>query len=241
MEKTSDTIINELLNSFDHKVPESDNVSTHLMAESVKKHKRHDKSKKHKKHKKKSKKYKRTKHHSRSSSPDDYVELKLKKNKLEEAKSGMPVTLDVVMETIVTTANEKSEKIDDSKYDKNKKSRKNETSTDKSPVLTPEKGTDIKYVFNTVLQNPSTILNNWLIVSFSSNHLESCITGLNNGKIVIKDLKDSRLYHELINEIEEKERLKADKYEDAELSCSSVDLDKKKKKGLYIRNLSTLV
>lgn len=232
MEKTSDTIINKLLDSFDHKVPESDNASTRSMAESVKKHKRHDKSKKHKKHKKKSKKYKRTKHHSRSSSPDDYVELKLKKDKLEEAKSGMPVTLDVVMETIVTTANEKSEKINNSKYDKNKKSRKNETLTGNSPLHTTKKGTDMKYIFNTVLHNPSVILNKSLIVSFFSNYLESCVTGLNNGKIVIKDLKDSRLYHDLMNEIEEKERLKVGKYDDAELSCSSVDLDKKKKKGL---------
>lgn len=58
--------------------------------------------------------------------------------------------------------------------------------------------------------------------------------GLHNGKIVIKDLKDSQLYQELINKIEDKESMTAEKYNDGELSCLSVDLDKKKKKGLYL-------
>lgn len=119
-ENKSDTIINELINSLDLKVscvPESDNMSTsYSVAGSIKKHKRHDKSKKHKKHKKKSKKSKKKKCHSRSNSPNDHIELKLKENKLEEAKSGMPVTLDVVMETIVSTANKKSEKVSDNIY-----------------------------------------------------------------------------------------------------------------------------
>lgn len=59
---------------------------------------------------------------------------------------------------------------------------------------------------------------------------EFSTAGLNNVKIVIKDLKESRLYHELINEVQEKERLKAEKHEDG-LSCSSHELEKKKKKG----------
>lgn len=134
MEKSSDTIINELFDSLDHKAPSAPNsdiaYNNCSMAESIKKHKRHDKSKKHKKHKKKSKKYKKKKRHSRSTSPDNYVKLKLKKDKLEDAKSGMPVTLDVVMETIVTTANEKSEKVKDSKYDENDNSHTNKTLTD---------------------------------------------------------------------------------------------------------------
>lgn len=111
--KTSDTIINELFTSLGCKVPcipESDSVSTYSMAESIKKHKRHDKSKKHKKHKKKSKKSKKTFRRSRSTSSDDddCVVLKLNKNKLEESVTGIPVTLDVVMETIVSRANAKS-------------------------------------------------------------------------------------------------------------------------------------
>lgn len=148
MEKTPDSIVDESLNSTDHKVPKSNNASARSMAESVKKHKRHDKSKKHKKQKKKAKKSRKTKHSSRSSSPDDYVELKLKKNKLEEAKSGMPVTLDVVMETIVTTANEKSEKFHDNKYDDQNKKKRNYETTDDSSVHTPEKGTINKTLFN---------------------------------------------------------------------------------------------
>lgn len=60
---------------------------------------------------------------------------------------------------------------------------------------------------------------------------EFSTTGLNNVKIVIKDLKESRLYHELINEVQEKERLIAEKHEDGELGCSSRELEKKKKKG----------
>jgi len=67
MEKSSETIINELFNSLDvqvHSVPNSDSASTRSMAESVKKHKHHNKSKKHKKHKKKSKKYKKKKKNS---------------------------------------------------------------------------------------------------------------------------------------------------------------------------------
>lgn len=121
-EKTSDTIIDELFTSLDLQVPsvpESDNTPVHSMAESIKKRKRHDKSKKHKKHKKKSKKSKKRKHRSRSDSSDDRIELKLKVDKLEEVKSGLPVTLDVVMETIVTTANEKSEKVKNVSYDEN--------------------------------------------------------------------------------------------------------------------------
>lgn len=110
--KTSDKIINELFTSLGCKVPcvpESDSVSTYSMSESIRKHKRHDKSKKHKKHKKKSKKSKKTFRRSRSTSSDDEcIVLKLNKDKLEEVESGMPVTLDVVMETIVSTANEKS-------------------------------------------------------------------------------------------------------------------------------------
>jgi hypothetical protein len=122
-ENKSDKITNELFNSLEFKVsfvPESDSMSTYSVAESIKKHKRHDKSKKHKKHKKKSKKSKKKKHHSRFNSPNDYIELRLKQNKLEEAESGMPVTLDVVMETIVNTANEKSDEVRDNLYDKNK-------------------------------------------------------------------------------------------------------------------------
>lgn len=134
MEKTSDTIINELFDSLDLKhpsVPDSDTTSIYSMAESIKKHKRHDKSKKHKKHKKKSKKSKKKKHHSRSNSPDDYIELKLKKNKLEDAKSGMPVTLDVVMETIVTTANKKSEEVENNTHDENENSHKDKINESK--------------------------------------------------------------------------------------------------------------
>lgn len=141
MDKTSDTIINELFSSLDHKVssvPESDNTSTYSMAESIKKYKRHDKSKKHKKHKKKSKKIKKKKYRSRSNSVDNYIELKLnKRDKLEEVKSGMPVTLDVVMETIVTTANEKSEKIKDNKHDNNDNNHEEKT-IDENIVQTPE-------------------------------------------------------------------------------------------------------
>lgn len=50
-------------------------------------------------------------------------------------------------------------------------------------------------------------------------------------KIIIKNLKESRVYHELINEIQEKERLKAEKHEDGELGCSLHNLEKKIKKG----------
>lgn len=71
------------------------------------------------------------------------------------------------------------------------------------------------------------MINNLLISKISE-----CSAGLNNGKIIIKDLKKSRLYHDLINEVQEKEKEKAEKYEDGEHSCSSIDLDKKKKKGL---------
>lgn len=141
MEKTSDTIINELFDSLDVKIPSatnSDIISNCSMAESIKKHKRHDKSKKHKKHKKKSKKYIKKRRHSRSTSTDDYVVLKLKKDKLEEAKSGIPVTLDVVMDTIVTTANEKSEKVKDSKYDENKNSHLIKTISDENKTPIPE-------------------------------------------------------------------------------------------------------
>lgn len=137
MEKTSDTIINELFDSLDIKppfVPDSDSISNHSITESIKKHKRDDKSKKHKKHKKKSKKHKKKKHYSRSNSHDDYIELKLKKDKLEEAKSGIPVTLDMVMKRIVTTANEKSEEINGDERDMNENSNKDKTLTDKSKV-----------------------------------------------------------------------------------------------------------
>lgn len=64
---------------------------------------------------------------------------------------------------------------------------------------------------------------------------ESSTTGLTNGKIIIKDLKESRLYHELINEAQEKEKLKDEKLDDKEHS-SIIELDKKKKKGQYIIN-----
>lgn len=140
MDKASDTIINELFNSLDHKetsFPELDNISIYPMSKSIKKHKRHDKSKKHKKHKKKSKKTKKKKHCIRSNSDDDYIELKLKKDKLEEVKSGMPVTLDAVMETIVTTANEKSEKIKDNKCNEDENNHKEKT-INKLIVQTPE-------------------------------------------------------------------------------------------------------
>jgi len=57
-----------------------------------------------------------------------------------------------------------------------------------------------------------------------------CTTGLNNVKIIIKDLKESRLYNELINEVHEKE-LNTAKHENGKYSCSPHDLDKKKKIG----------
>lgn len=156
MEKTSDTIIKELFNSLDQKipcVPDTEVTSTYSVPESNKKHKRHDKSKKkHKKHKKKSKKSKKKKRHSRSSSPDDYIELKLKKDKLEEAKSGMSVSLDVIMETIVSTANEKSEEVKDIKYNENGIDHLDTTLIDKNKVPTPENDSyqtsNNSYIFN---------------------------------------------------------------------------------------------
>uniref|UniRef100_A0A2S2QHV8 Protein SON n=1 Tax=Sipha flava TaxID=143950 RepID=A0A2S2QHV8_9HEMI len=185
-------------------VPESDSMSTYSVAESIKKHKRHDKSKKHKKHKKKSKKSKKKKHHSRFNSPNDYIELRLKQNKLEEAESGMPVTLDVVMETIVNTANEKSDEVRDNLYDKNKYH---------------------------LIDNNLTEENKLQILENNINQTKCSTVGINNGKIIIKDLKESRLYHKLINEVQEKERLKAEKHEnDVLLNCSLHELDKKKKK-----------
>lgn len=141
MEKTSDTIIKELFNSLEQKVPcvpESDVMSTKSMVDSIKKHKRHDKSKKHKKHKKKSKKSKKKKHHAKSNSPDDYIELKLKMDKLEEAKSGMSVSLDVIMEKIVSTANEKSEGVKEVKHDENENCHLDTTIIDENKVHTPE-------------------------------------------------------------------------------------------------------
>jgi len=140
MEKTPDTIINELFHSLDIKPPfvlHSDSVSNHSMAELIKKHKRDDKSKKHKKHKKKLKKYKKKRHHSKSKTFDDYIELKLKKNKLEEAKSGMPVTLDMVMETIVTTANEKSEEVVNNEHSAHENNHENKR-TNENKIETSE-------------------------------------------------------------------------------------------------------
>uniref|UniRef100_A0A2S2N8U7 Protein SON n=1 Tax=Schizaphis graminum TaxID=13262 RepID=A0A2S2N8U7_SCHGA len=182
-------------------VPDTEVTSTYSVPESIKKHKRHDKSKKkHKKHKKKSKKSKKKKRHSRSNSPDDCIELKLKKDKLEEAKSGMSVSLDVIMETIVSTANEKSEEVKDIKYNENEIGHLDTTNLiDTNRVQTPEN---------------------------DSNQIKHNTTGLNNGKIIIKDLKKSRLYHELVLEVQEKERLKTEKCKNSESSS----LDKKKKK-----------
>lgn len=56
---------------------------------------------------------------------------------------------------------------------------------------------------------------------------------MNNGKIIIKDLRESRLYHDLINEVELKEELKNDIQEEEEeeyYSCNSHDIEEKKKK-----------
>ncbi|XP_026810315.1 protein SON isoform X1 [Rhopalosiphum maidis] len=203
MEKTSDTIVKELFNSLEQKmpcVPDTEVTSTYSVPESIKKHKRHDKSKKkHKKHKKKSKKSKKKKRHDKSNSPDDCIELKLKKNKLEEAKSGMSVSLDVIMETIVSTANEKSEEVKDIKYNENELCHHTINLIDTNKVQTPEN---------------------------DSNQLKHNTIGLNNGKIIIKDLKESRLYHELVLKVQEKERLKTEKCKNSESSS----LDKKKKK-----------
>lgn len=73
------------------------------------------------------------------------------------------------------------------------------------------------------------------LINIFKNYLfliSECTLGLSNGKIIIKDLKESRLYHELINEVEEKERLKTKKCEDEEEPSSTLqDLEKKKKKG----------
>nr|BAH72888.1 ACYPI002967 [Acyrthosiphon pisum] len=208
MEKTSDTIIKELFNSLEQKVPyvpESDVKSTKSMVDSIKKHKRHDKSKKHKKHKKKSKKSKKKKRHTRSNSLDDYIVLKLKKDKLEEAKSGMSVSLDMIMETIVNTANEKSEAVKDVKHDENENCHIDTTLIDEIKVNTPEN---------------------------DSNQTKLNTTGLNNGKIIIKDLKESRLYHELVNEVQEKERLKTEKCKNSDQSnLSQLEIKKKKRKA----------
>lgn len=142
MEKTSDTIIKELFNSLEEQkmpcVAETDVMSPNSMVDSIKKHKRHNKSKKHKKHKKKSKKSKKKKRHTRSNSLDDYIELKLKKDKLEEAKSGMSVSLDVIMETIVSTANEKSEGVKDVEHNENENCHLDKTSIDENKVNTSE-------------------------------------------------------------------------------------------------------
>lgn len=152
MEKTSDKIINEQFDSLDPKVssiPDSDNSSIRSMSESIKKNKQHDKATKHRKYKKSSKRSKKKKCHSRSNSPDDYIELELKKDKLEEAKSSTPVPLDVVMETIVTKANEKNDEVKDTKCDKNEDGKKDETTVDNCRVQTPEK--DIKETSNIFL------------------------------------------------------------------------------------------
>jgi len=110
----------------------------------------------------------------------------------------MPVTLDVVMESIVTAANEHSEDVNDSKYNENENICRDKILVDESKIPVPEK-----------------------------NKNE---TRLGNCKIIIKDLKESQLYHKLINEVEEKERLKPEKCEDIVLCHSPKDVDKKKKK-----------
>lgn len=149
MEITPDTIINELFNTLDGKalsVPDSDCTSISSMAESNKKSK-HEKSKKHKKHKKKSKKSKKKKRRSRSNSHEDYIELKLKKDKLEEVKSGMPVTLDVVMDTILTEANEKSKEVKNNECDKKENSHSEETCMDEIKVDTSNNQSETSNIF----------------------------------------------------------------------------------------------
>lgn len=62
--------------------------------------------------------------------------------------------------------------------------------------------------------------------------MKFCAVGPNNGKIIIKDLKDSILYHELTNRIHEDD-LETEKYEDdREYSCSPHEIDKKQ--GYYL-------
>lgn len=155
-ENKSDTIINELFDSLDLKVPcvpESNSMSTHSITESIKKHKRHDKSKKHKKHKKKSKKSKKRKHHSRSNSPGDNIELKLKQNKLEEAKSGMPVTLDVVLETIVNTANERSEEVGDNVHNTKEYGLTDSNLTEENKLQVLKNQSSKYFIFSVIILN----------------------------------------------------------------------------------------
>lgn len=56
---------------------------------------------------------------------------------------------------------------------------------------------------------------------------------LNNSKIIIKDLRESRLYHDLINRVEIKEELKNQIQEEEYCKSNSNDVEKKNKKGYH--------
>lgn len=62
-------------------------------------------------------------------------------------------------------------------------------------------------------------------------YLKFCTVGPNNGKIIIKDLKDSLLYHELTNRIHGDD-LEVEKSEDDGEYSSLDEIDKKK--GNYL-------
>ncbi|XP_050429411.1 protein Son isoform X2 [Adelges cooleyi] len=210
MEKTSDTIVNELFKSLDVEVPhvsETESILSVSCAKLPKMHKKHKKSKKHKKHKKKSKKSKKSKKRSHSKCSEDSVELKIDKDKLEEVKSGMPVTLDAVLETIVVTANEESEEFQNNLCIPQKNSSVEEPSTKQTTV-------DIKDDTTNVSNTNSATINN-------------------NSKIVIKDLKGSRVYHDLLNKVHETEILEAEKYEEVQSSSCGMDINIKIKKGKH--------
>lgn len=72
-----------------------------------------------------------------------------------------------------------------------------------------------------------------MFISFIFKFSESYSSLLNNGKIIIKDLRESRLYHELINEIEKKEEMKEERYKNEKHNCSLHDLEKNKKGDYY--------
>ncbi|XP_050532828.1 protein SON [Daktulosphaira vitifoliae] len=160
--------------------------------EKIKNNKKHKKSKKHKKHKKSKKKKK----HSRSKSPKDHVKLKLKNDELKEVKSHIQVTLNDVLETIITTPNEENTEL------KNNTIVEEFSNGQKSLI-----GEDKISTTNLISKNIN-----------------------NSSKIIIKDLKKSKVYHELINEVEEKKSSKTKLNEVNTLSESYDDYKFKKEK-----------
>ncbi|CAK9805621.1 Protein Son [Anthophora quadrimaculata] len=239
-EKSSNEILTELFSTFDaeEEVASSENTDQQVPNASIKVEKSSKsqvkKKKAKKKHKHKDKKHKKKSKRNSSESNSDLENIKKKKKHKKKTKrkhendssrssdSDEPKNKIMKLDSVCSSAKKKS-------YNKNNGSEKKNVDTveDFEKLLTSKQDSELKNTFTEDRSSPQLPPiskknqdepEEQLIPKILEKPKQAV-----QGKILIKDLKNSTVYNDTVKEIENKEKEKAARMEDGELSDSSTD------------------